>query len=84
MVVNNPLIRPYFLGGGGIGGVPLDSHDFRECNPWTQEEGEDVISFEQIRAAAEQPRPGGSLVLGSMMNRAVGPGKPTLEMGWNI
>ena len=27
MVVNNPLIRPYFLGGGGIGGVPLDSHD---------------------------------------------------------
>ncbi len=23
----NPLIRPYFLGGGGIGGVPLDSHD---------------------------------------------------------
>ena len=27
MVVNNPLIRPYFLGGGGIGGVPLDSHE---------------------------------------------------------
>ncbi len=28
MGVNNPLIRPYFLGGGGgIGGVPLDSHD---------------------------------------------------------
>ena len=26
-MVNNPLIRPYFLGGGGIGGVPLDSHD---------------------------------------------------------
>ena len=28
MVVNNPLIRPYFLGDRGIGGVgPLDSHD---------------------------------------------------------
>ena len=27
-MVNSPLIRPYFLGGGGgIGGVPLDSHD---------------------------------------------------------
>ena len=26
-MVKNPLIRPYFLGGGGIGGVPLDSHD---------------------------------------------------------
>ena len=24
-MVNSPLIRPYFLGGGGIGGVPLDS-----------------------------------------------------------
>ena len=22
-----PLIRALFLGGGGIGGVPLDSHD---------------------------------------------------------
>ena len=28
MVVNTPLIRPYFLGGVGIGGIPLDSHDF--------------------------------------------------------
>ena len=27
-MVNNPLIRPSFLGEGGIGGVPLDSHDF--------------------------------------------------------
>ena len=27
MVVNSPLIRPYFLGGGGIGGVPLGFHD---------------------------------------------------------
>ena len=28
-MVNNPLIRPYFLGGGGIGMLgPLDSHDF--------------------------------------------------------
>ena len=26
-MVNKPLIRPYFLGGVGIGGVPLDSHD---------------------------------------------------------
>ena len=27
-MVNNPLIRPFFLGGGGIGGwVPLDSHE---------------------------------------------------------
>ena len=26
-MVNNPSIRPYFLGGGGIGGVPLDYHD---------------------------------------------------------
>ena len=31
MVVNNPLISPYFLGGGGIGGVPLDCHD---CDWW--------------------------------------------------
>ena len=28
MVVNSALIRPYFLGGGGgIGRIPLDSHD---------------------------------------------------------
>ena len=26
MVVDNPLIRPYFL-RGSLGGVPLDSHD---------------------------------------------------------
>ncbi len=26
-MVNSPLIRPCFLGGGGIGGVPLGSHD---------------------------------------------------------
>ena len=26
MMVNNPLMRPYFL-GGGIGRVPLDSHE---------------------------------------------------------
>ena len=30
MVVNHPLTRPYFLGGGGIGGVPLDSHDISQ------------------------------------------------------
>ena len=29
MMVNNPLIMPYFLGGGGIGGFPLDSHGMR-------------------------------------------------------
>ena len=29
-MVNSPLIRPYFLGGGGIGGVPLDSHEDRD------------------------------------------------------
>lgn len=28
MVVDKPLIRPYFLGGAwGVGGVPLDSHE---------------------------------------------------------
>ena len=27
-MVNSPLIRPYFLGGDGIGGGTLDSHDF--------------------------------------------------------
>ncbi len=27
-MVNSPLKRPYFLGGGGIGGVPLGSHDY--------------------------------------------------------
>ncbi len=37
MVVNNPLIRPYFLGGGGIGGVPLDSHDTIWYNKWPLE-----------------------------------------------
>ena len=26
-MVNSPLIRPYLLGGGGIGGGTLDSHD---------------------------------------------------------
>ena len=25
-MVNSPLIRPYFLGGVALGGVPLDSH----------------------------------------------------------
>ena len=34
-MVNNPLTRPYFL-GVGIGGVPLDSHDYCSIyNPWT-------------------------------------------------
>ena len=28
---NSPLIRPYFLGGGGIGGAPLGSHDSFFC-----------------------------------------------------
>ena len=28
-MVNSPLIRPYFLEGGGIGGrLPLDSHEY--------------------------------------------------------
>ncbi len=27
MVVNNPLIRPYFLGRGGSVGAPLDFHE---------------------------------------------------------
>ena len=27
-MVNSPLIRHYFLGGGGTGGVPLGSQDF--------------------------------------------------------
>ena len=31
-MVNSPLIRPYFLGGGGLGGVPLDCHEY---NPLT-------------------------------------------------
>ena len=35
-MVNNSLIRPYFL-GGGIGGVPLDSHD---KNPKPKQGGE--------------------------------------------
>ena len=31
MVVNNPLMRPYLLGGGGgIGGMPLNSHESTE------------------------------------------------------
>ena len=29
-MVNSPLITPYFLGGGGIGGVLLGSHDICE------------------------------------------------------
>ena len=29
-MVNRPLIRPYLLGGGGIGGVPLDSHEMSQ------------------------------------------------------
>ena len=31
MVVKNPFIRPYFLGGGG---VPLKSHSNQENPPW--------------------------------------------------
>ena len=27
-MVNSPLSKALFLGGGGIGGVPLDSHDY--------------------------------------------------------
>ena len=27
-MVHNPSIRPYFLGGGRIGGVLLDSHAY--------------------------------------------------------
>ena len=30
-MVNSPLIRPYFLGGGGIGGGTLGSHDTDLC-----------------------------------------------------
>ena len=26
-MVNDPIIGPYFVGWGGIGGVPLGSHD---------------------------------------------------------
>ena len=26
-MVNSPLIRPYFVGGGGIGGGTLDPHE---------------------------------------------------------
>ena len=36
-MVNNPLIRPYFLGGGGIGVAPLDSHDFLWIWPPSQD-----------------------------------------------
>ena len=37
-MVNSPLIRPYFLGGGGIGGGTLDSHDsrFDALLTWTE------------------------------------------------
>ena len=27
-MVHSPLIWPYFLGGGGIGGAPFDCHDY--------------------------------------------------------
>ena len=30
-MVNSHLIRPYFLGGGGIGGGTLDSHETIQC-----------------------------------------------------
>ena len=29
-MVDSPLIRPYFLGGMALWGVPLDCHDLRE------------------------------------------------------
>ena len=33
MVVNRPLNKALFLGGGGgIGGVPLDCHETRQAN----------------------------------------------------
>ena len=32
-MINNPLIRPYFLGGvSGIEGLPLDSYGKTGCN----------------------------------------------------
>ena len=34
-MVNSPLIRPYFLGGGGGIGVPLDSHDLMFFRWWS-------------------------------------------------
>ena len=30
MVVSNPLMRPYFLGGGALERFPLDSHELPE------------------------------------------------------
>ena len=34
--VNQGLLRPYFLGEGGIGGVPLDSHEFLVRNKFSK------------------------------------------------
>ena len=44
LAVNNPLIRPYFLGGVGSGWVPLDSH---VGNPFAR--GKDVDAQEATR-----------------------------------
>ena len=38
MLVVNPLIRPCFLRGGGIGGYPSNSHDVRHGQAVEQEE----------------------------------------------
>ena len=48
MVVNNPLIRPYFLGGVALGGVPLDCHD-------DTVDGNQKSGVQQLRLVVEIP-----------------------------
>ena len=46
-MVVNPLIRPYFLGGGGgIGVLPLDSHEIRS-RAWGMLLGSDIFSLQK-------------------------------------
>ena len=53
-MVNSPLIRPYFPGGGGTGGVPLGSHDisYEKKQQKTFLRTSEFLSFQTKKVAA--------------------------------
>ena len=56
-MVFTSLIRPYFLGGGGIGGVPLGSHELR-YQLWLRIKGfvPEIVGPKNRRALGCSPR----------------------------
>ena len=57
-MVNNPLIRPAICWGGGIGGVPLDSHELKNDHPM------DLYTVVKGSMAIATPKFGGDLDTG--------------------